>query len=115
MNLNFFSQKIISMQTAYLLPFSSMDALRLELSGGKGANLARLSQAGLPVPAGIIISTAAYRAFVQANHLTQVLADALAATADTPLQYLEEISAGIRRQFAAAALPPDLEMERWVL
>jgi pyruvate,water dikinase len=95
----------------YLFPFSSPESLRLDVSGGKGANLARLSQAGLPVPPGVILNTAAYRAFVQANHLTQVLAEALAATADTPLQYLEEISAGIRRQFAAAVLPADLVEE----
>lgn len=99
------------MSSAYLLPFSSAEALRLEQSGGKGANLARLSQAGLPVPPGVIINTAAYRAFVQANHLTQVLAEAQSAAPETPLQILEEISARIRAQFAAAALPPDLEEE----
>lgn len=99
------------MQSTWLLPFSSPEALRLDVSGGKGANLARLSQAGLPVPPGVILNTAAYRAFVEVNHLTQVLAEALAAAPETPLQILEEISARIRAQFAAAALPPDLEEE----
>ena len=36
-----------------------------ELFGGKGANLARLSSAGLPVPSGFVVTTDAYRAFVE--------------------------------------------------
>ncbi|MFI6498241.1 PEP/pyruvate-binding domain-containing protein [Nonomuraea typhae] len=36
----------------------------LPTAGGKGASLARLSRAGLPVPAGFHITTAAYREFV---------------------------------------------------
>ncbi|MFC4113093.1 PEP/pyruvate-binding domain-containing protein [Nonomuraea zeae] len=36
--------------------------------GGKGASLARLTRAGLPVPGGFHITTDAYRAFVSAFH-----------------------------------------------
>ncbi|MER7366538.1 PEP/pyruvate-binding domain-containing protein, partial [Nonomuraea wenchangensis] len=36
----------------------------LALAGGKGASLARLARAGLPVPGGFHVTTAAYRAFV---------------------------------------------------
>jgi rifampicin phosphotransferase len=45
------------------LPFQSPDALDATRSGGKGANLARLTQAGLPVPEGFIITADAYRFF----------------------------------------------------
>jgi phosphoenolpyruvate synthase/pyruvate phosphate dikinase len=41
----------------------------LERVGGKGASLARLAAAGLPVPPGFHITTAAYRRFVNENHL----------------------------------------------
>ncbi|MFN2275673.1 MAG: PEP/pyruvate-binding domain-containing protein, partial [Anaerolineales bacterium] len=41
----------------------------LEDAGGKAANLVLLTQAGLPVPAGFIIPTAAYREFITANRL----------------------------------------------
>ncbi|MFI7227992.1 PEP/pyruvate-binding domain-containing protein [Nonomuraea angiospora] len=41
-------------------------AADLATAGGKGASLARLTRAGLPVPAGFHITTAAYRAFVSA-------------------------------------------------
>ena len=50
----------------YILPFASTD-IRLETAGGKGANLARLTRAGFQVPGGFIISTDAYRAFVESN------------------------------------------------
>ncbi|MEU4509444.1 PEP/pyruvate-binding domain-containing protein [Nonomuraea wenchangensis] len=39
-------------------------AADLALAGGKGASLARLARAGLPVPGGFHVTTAAYRAFV---------------------------------------------------
>ncbi|HLO16807.1 MAG TPA: PEP/pyruvate-binding domain-containing protein, partial [Anaerolineales bacterium] len=49
-----------------ILPFSSLDAT-LATAGGKGLNLARLIRAGFAVPHGFIISTNAYREFVNAN------------------------------------------------
>ncbi|MFD1938776.1 PEP/pyruvate-binding domain-containing protein [Nonomuraea mangrovi] len=39
-------------------------AATLEVAGGKGASLARLARAGLPVPAGFHVTTEAYREFV---------------------------------------------------
>lgn len=105
------------MSLKYLLSFSSLEALRLEISGGKGANLARLSQAGLPVPSGIILSTAAYRVFVEANFLAGVLTEALTTNPDIPLIVLEDLATRIRQQFAAAVLPSDVveEISNWYL
>ncbi|NUT52453.1 MAG: pyruvate, phosphate dikinase, partial [Saccharothrix sp.] len=48
--------------TALVLPLAHADA-DLETVGGKGASLARLAAAGLPVPAGFHITTHAYRRF----------------------------------------------------
>ena len=53
-----------------ILPFTSPN-VTLETAGGKGANLARLTRAGFPVPRGFIVSTDAYRAFVEANPETK--------------------------------------------
>lgn len=46
------------------LPFDSPLALRPENTGGKGANLALLTQRGFPVPPGFVVDAAGYRAFV---------------------------------------------------
>ncbi len=50
----------------YVLRFGSPD-ITLETAGGKGLNLARLARAGFNVPGGFIISTDAYRPFIEAN------------------------------------------------
>ena len=52
------------------LSFQSPAALEAQVTGGKGANLARLTQAGLPVPPGLILTTASHAMFcAQAGRL----------------------------------------------
>jgi len=48
----------------YTLTFQDPLAARIELSGGKGSNLALLTQRGFPVPPGFIVTAAAYRDFI---------------------------------------------------
>ena len=90
---------------ASILPLNSENAT-LEMVGGKGANLARLAQAGLPVPNGFLISTAAYRAFVAANHLEPGIAAFLATTPNT-----DSASARIRALFSSGRIPEALRDE----
>ena len=47
--------------------------------GGKGASLARLAAAGFDVPAAIVVTTQAYRAFVDQAGLHQAVRAAVAA------------------------------------
>ncbi|MEV0230580.1 PEP/pyruvate-binding domain-containing protein, partial [Nonomuraea sp. NPDC050786] len=75
-------------------------AADLATVGGKGASLARLARAGLPVPGGFHITTGAYRAFVSAfgeeiAHAEE--ARGLFAGHDMPA----EIAAEIRRAYEA--------------
>ena len=48
---------------ALALPFTDRSALDSSLTGGKGANLAKLTQAALPVPEGFIVTAEAYSLF----------------------------------------------------
>jgi len=48
----------------HTLRFDESLATRLELSGGKGANLSLLTQRGFPVPPGFIITAPVYREFI---------------------------------------------------
>ena len=57
----------------YTLPFQSPLAARIELSGGKGANLALLTQRGFPVPPGFVVTAQCYRDFIAGGR--QVLRD----------------------------------------
>src|SRR5437016_4591771 len=80
----------------------------LEQVGGKGASLARLAAAGLPVPPGFHITTAAYRRFVTENGLQEkILAAVSGVTADDPAQ-LEEASRQIGQLFADGMMPDDV-------
>ena len=60
----------------YLLPLADPGAT-LETVGGKGASLARLVAAGLPVPDGFHVTTVAYNCFVAENNLQPAIAAAL--------------------------------------
>ena len=61
----------------YLLPFSDPRALTVEAAGGKGANLAFMTQHGLPVPGGCVVGADAYRDFVRNQDWLSGAADAL--------------------------------------
>ena len=95
-------------QTTWILPLESEQAT-LPFAGGKGANLAHLTRAGLPVPGGFLVTTQAYQAFVEANHLTGQIQAALHAGAVEDPEALEQASARIRALFAAGTFPPGLE------
>ena len=77
-------------------------------AGGKGANLARLMQAGFSVPDGFIIATEAYNAFVATNDLAVWILDTVGAVPPGDPQALEETSAAIRARFAEAHVPPNI-------
>ncbi|MHA6615715.1 PEP/pyruvate-binding domain-containing protein [Pseudonocardia sp. DLS-67] len=83
--------------TTYVLALDA-DAADLATVGGKGASLATLQRAGLPVPPGFHVTTAAYRRFV-ADHGLQNRIVAAAGTTE---------SDAIAALFAAHAVPDEL-------
>jgi phosphohistidine swiveling domain-containing protein len=100
-----------STQNALILSLNSPSAT-LANSGGKGAALARLVREGRNVPAGFIVTTRAYRAFVAEADLHTTIESALAdldpSAQDHPSQ-LEAASTTIRAAFEQAALSPEIE------
>ena len=83
--------------------------ITLETAGGKGLNLARLTRAGFAVPRGFIISTEAYRAFVEANRWLSFIGSAGEPLPTEDLSALEKRSAQIRASFSLGAMPEDVE------
>ncbi len=49
----------------YILKFTDPLGPKVDRSGGKGANLSLLTQAGFPVPPGFIVTSQAYRDFIE--------------------------------------------------
>jgi phosphohistidine swiveling domain-containing protein len=78
----------------------------LEVAGGKGASLARLMTAGLPVPDGFHVTTEAYRQFVEENELQPRILEALEAADPDQPSTLERASQSIRELFYRAEMFP---------
>ena len=83
----------------------------IALAGGKGANLGELSHAGLPVPPGFVLTTAAYDAFVESNHIGEaIVGRASAGRAEDPAAF-EEVAEGIRALFSGGKVPEEIADE----
>ncbi len=93
------------MSAEYVLSLSDPQAT-LALTGGKGASLARLAGAGLPVPDGFYVTTEAYRQFVAEKDLQPHILAALRLADPSQPATLETASAQIGTLFAAALIPP---------
>ena len=91
----------------YILPLADPRADLLTV-GGKGMSLAKLANAGLAVPGGFHITTAAYRHFVQHNNLQPGIIEALQTIDTSRPATLETASTTISQLFAQAEVPTDL-------
>ena len=93
--------------STYILKLSDPQAT-LENVGGKGMSLAKMINAGFPVPNGFHITTEAYRTFIAANGLqTKILAALKDANPSLP-STLETASATIGSFFAEPKIPADI-------
>jgi rifampicin phosphotransferase len=80
----------------------------LELVGGKGASLARMARADLPIPPGFHITTAAYRRFVADNRLQEQIIAAVSSVASDQPATLEAAAKQIASLFSTNAIPDDI-------
>jgi phosphoenolpyruvate synthase/pyruvate phosphate dikinase len=90
-----------------VLPLDDASATRSQV-GGKGASLARMAAAGLPVPGGFHITTAAYRRFVEENGLQEEILAAVSTVTTQDPAALEEASRQIGQLFAHGMIPDEL-------
>src|SRR3954452_21670405 len=83
----------------------------IELAGGKGANLGELTRAGMPVPPGFVLSTAAYRAFVSENGLDGRILALAQLPPDAGSSGYEAAAERIRALLTSAEIPDPLAVE----
>jgi pyruvate,water dikinase len=91
----------------YILNLDSPQAT-LERVGGKGASLARLAAAGLPVPPGFHVTTGVYRRYVDENHLGDAILSAVAQARANDPATLDRASAQIQSLIATGTIPGDI-------
>ena len=91
-------------------PLGSFGRADVALAGGKGANLGELVRAGLPVPDGFVVTTAAYTDHVERNGLSEAIVRAASAAAGRP-DGDDEAAATIRSLLLAAPVEQSLQDE----
>ena len=97
-------------QRVYTTPLSTKDDA-LEVVGGKGRSLAKMSNAGFHVPGGFLVTTAAYRGFVADNNLQdQILVLGKPAVVEGRASF-EQSSANIQTLFADIDLAAEITAE----
>ncbi|MGW5192963.1 rifamycin-inactivating phosphotransferase [Kribbella sp. NPDC004138] len=97
------------MSELYVVDFEEADGLQLPAVGGKGANLAQLSQIeGVRVPAGFCVTTNAFRRIMAAPPSIDDHLDQLSRLAPDDREAISAVSAEIRRSLEQAAIPEDL-------
>ncbi|MBK5108144.1 MAG: hypothetical protein JJE12_08425 [Anaerolineales bacterium] len=77
---------------------------RLDNAGGKATNLSKLLRSGFPVPPGVIITTAAYRDFVNQNSFSSKIEELTSNIDPKDNRQLEDISTQIRDLFEAGQI-----------
>src|SRR2546425_870158 len=91
-------------KVAMVLPFAAIDRTSISSVGGKAANLGELTRAGLPVPPGFCVTTAAYTLVAVGVALESILAE-LATTEVGDVKRLAALAAEARASLLAASMP----------
>ena len=95
----------------YINNFGDVGQGDVAVAGGKGVGLGGLSQAGLPVPPGFVLNTAAYADFVAANHLEAGIHELAVLSPQAAPQDYEEASKRIRALFTGGTMPAAIAAE----
>ncbi|AKU89992.1 phosphoenolpyruvate synthase [Vulgatibacter incomptus] len=91
--------------------FEELDREDVARAGGKGANLGELTKAGLPVPQGFVVTTEAWRRFLEASELATRIDDRLEGLDLDDDAALEEQARELRELVKKASLPKGLHDE----
>lgn len=95
----------------YIYNFADVQAADVAVAGGKGVGLGNLVRAGLPVPPGFVLTTAAYEAFVDANGIQARIQELATLPPEAAPQDYEDASAAIRDLFTGGTMPAAIAYE----
>ncbi len=98
------------MTNSHILPLDTVEAT-LEIVGGKGRSLAEMANAGLDVPGGFYVTTAAYRRFVQENELQKKIIELVKPVIGEYTLSFDTASEAIQALFAKSTLSEEMATE----
>ncbi len=91
-----------------IVDLSSIDAASQSMTGGKAANLTKLTKAGFNVPSGFVVTTKAYSKFITSNQLESLANDHLSSINYEDAGELSQATETMRQNITAATLPNEL-------
>ncbi len=93
-----------------VLRFSQIRKEDVAPAGGKGANLGEMTQAGIAVPQGFVLTSSAYRDFIKENDLDKVIEERLSGVKDEQslLLFAKDLRERIRKGTLPGALVDEI-------
>jgi len=92
----------------YCYWFNELNHENLSIAGGKGANLGELTQAGLPVPSGFVVSSHAYFKFLEKSSLKNKIKFELENLDTSDSDRLQKASENIKTAILGAEIPKEV-------
>ncbi|MFC2020218.1 phosphoenolpyruvate synthase [Chloroflexota bacterium] len=91
--------------------FKEVNKNDIPLVGGKGANLGEMTNAGIPVPPGFIVTASAYFNFIEKSGLHDKIATLLEPVDVRDSKQLQEIALKVQKLIKEASMPPETARE----
>lgn len=89
--------------------FNELKRDDIPVAGGKGANLGEMTQAGLPVPPGFVITSTTYERFVKGTEIFENIMEILGKTDVNNTKELMHASKELRALIEGTAIPSDIQ------
>jgi pyruvate,water dikinase len=92
----------------YVERFEKISKDDIGIAGGKGANLGELTQAGIPVPPGFVITAETYQKFMDATGIFQTVMDILSKIDINDTKELQNAADEIKKVIIKTPIPEDI-------
>ncbi len=93
----------------FVAKFEKISKDDIDIAGGKGANLGELTQAGIPVPPGFVITSETYEKFMKDTEINTTIMDILKNTDVNDTKALQDASEEIKDIIINTSMPQDIE------
>ena len=94
----------------YVKKFEELSKADIGIAGGKGANLGELTQAGIPVPPGFVVTAQAYEYFMDEAGINDKVMSILEETDINDTKALQAAAEEIKKIIVESPIPDDLVM-----
>ena len=94
----------------YVQKFEDLNKSDIAIAGGKGANLGELTQAGIPVPPGFVVTAETYQKFMEDTGINDKVLDILDKIDINDTKALQAAAEEIKSIIIETPIPDDMIM-----